>query len=167
MSRIIVGVDGSDTSQHALEWAASEAKLRGEELQVVHVVEPSDHAREHTTPPPVTPSTSATRLLADRERELHAQRARRNMAAAESLLDRMLARVDTAGVEVRPIAVPDARPARRLIELSREPGASHLVVGARGRGGFRELILGSVGEQCVAYAGCPVTVVRDSAAERR
>ena len=52
-----------------------------------------------------------------------------------------------------------AGPARSLIEASRE--ARMLVVGSRGVGGLREMVLGSVSDQCVRYASCPVLVVRD------
>lgn len=53
-----------------------------------------------------------------------------------------------------------AGPARTLINASR--GARMLVVGCRGRGGFREMVLGSVSDQCVRYAHCPVLVTRSS-----
>jgi nucleotide-binding universal stress UspA family protein len=53
------------------------------------------------------------------------------------------------------------QPAEALIAAS--AGATMLVVGSRGRGGFSTLRLGSVSEQCVRHASCPVLVVRDSA----
>lgn len=50
------------------------------------------------------------------------------------------------------------RPAEVLLALSNE--ARMLVVGSRGLGGFKTLLLGSVSEQCVRHAACPVLVVR-------
>ena len=68
------------------------------------------------------------------------------------------ARVDRfPGVDVG-FRVDHRGPARALIGASRE--ARMLVVGSRGLGGFGELVLGSVSDQCVRYAACPVLVAR-------
>jgi nucleotide-binding universal stress UspA family protein len=55
-------------------------------------------------------------------------------------------------------------PAKALIEASK--GASVLVVGSRGRGGFAGLLLGSVSQQCIVHAACPVVVVPSGRDER-
>ena len=60
-------------------------------------------------------------------------------------------------VPVDVIALPGA-PSRVLIEQSQ--GAELLVVGHRGRGGFRSAVLGSVGLHCALRSTCPATVVR-------
>jgi nucleotide-binding universal stress UspA family protein len=67
------------------------------------------------------------------------------------------ARSDHPAVKVE-TAVVEGRPARVLVEMSAD--ADLLVVGSRGLGGFSELLLGSVSQQCVHHAHCPVTVVR-------
>jgi nucleotide-binding universal stress UspA family protein len=55
-------------------------------------------------------------------------------------------------------------PAKALIDASKE--ASVLVVGSRGRGGFAGLLLGSVSQQCIVHAACPVVVVPSGPDER-
>jgi len=56
-----------------------------------------------------------------------------------------------------------AGPVTTLIRASRE--ARMLVVGSRGLGGFREMVLGSVSDQCVRHAHCPVLVTKQPRCE--
>jgi nucleotide-binding universal stress UspA family protein len=79
-------------------------------------------------------------------------------AVQQELVADTRARVDRfPGVDVG-FRVDHRGPARALIGASRE--ARMLVVGSRGLGGFGELVLGSVSDQCVRYAACPVLVAR-------
>ncbi|WP_411734014.1 universal stress protein [Paeniglutamicibacter sp.] len=64
----------------------------------------------------------------------------------------------TVPITYEPVHAP---PAKSLIAISHE--ARMLVVGTRGRGGLKGMLLGSVSEQCVRHAACPVLVVRPSA----
>ena len=67
---------------------------------------------------------------------------------------------DDADVDVvRSVVV--GTPASALIAAS--AAADLLVVGSRGLGGFRGLLLGSVSQQCAYHAGCPVVIVRSRA----
>ena len=78
-----------------------------------------------------------------------------------------LAAVDArpgSGVELRPQVVEGA-PAPSLIELAE--GADLLALGTRGRGGFAGLVLGSVSQQCLHHARCPIVVVPNPVAEGR
>ena len=78
---------------------------------------------------------------------------------AEQMLREAVERVrsDHPAVNVE-TAVIEGPAAQVLVDMSAE--ADLLVVGSRGRGGFSELLLGSVSQQCVHHARCPVTVVR-------
>jgi nucleotide-binding universal stress UspA family protein len=137
---VLVGHDGSECAQHALLWAADLAARAGLPLHVGRAWSMTTAPRPPTWEPGYVPP------LTDYEK------------AVQSDLDASVAalRVD-ASVRVG-VHVVHARPARALIEAA--AGADLLVVGARGLGGFAGLLLGSVSEQCVRHAPCPVTVVR-------
>lgn len=137
MERIVVGVDGSNSSKNALRWAAREAERVGAALQVVmtwHNPYP-DMWIPHS--PPGTDPLAVTRR------------------ALEHIVKGVLG--DHPAIPVEQSAVEGA-PARVLVEAAK--GADLLVVGSRGLGGFAEVLLGSVSLHCVSHAPCPVVVVR-------
>jgi nucleotide-binding universal stress UspA family protein len=136
MSRIVVGVDASDHAKRALAWAVAEARLREAELELVHAV----HQPDIAAMPAVLPMPSHEDLV----------------AAGEKLLEELLAEQDVAGIEVHR-TVRSGGAAGVLCQAARD--ADLAVVGARGLGGFRGLLLGSVTQQVVAHASCPVVVV--------
>ena len=139
--RIVVGVDGSPSSEEALAWAAREAYLRGLRLDVVHA----------WTMPEVTCQDSGP-SLGDPDALQRASRA---------LLEDM---VQGLGDE-RDGGPPDlmlhsvAGPAAQAL-VQRAAHAELLVVGARGLSGLRAALLGSVSRQCAHHAPCPTVVVR-------
>lgn len=140
---IVVGVDGSDCSRAALEFALDEAVRRGATLRVVAALPEADYwAASYGLSPSLLDE-----FAADAEK------------MARSMVDDVVGRrggaVADVPVEVR--VVPGG-PGRVLVEESRD--ADLLVVGHRGRGGFRSAVLGSVGLQCILHAPIPVTVVR-------
>ncbi|MCK9901572.1 universal stress protein UspA [Parafrankia colletiae] len=133
---VVVGVDGSESSQAAVRWAAAQAAERGAPLHLVYGYR-VDITSFGVSVDEFYPSlrTDAERLLAD---------------VATAGLD------DEADLEVRQLAVDDT-PTRALLRASAE--AQLLAVGTRGRGGFAELVLGSTAHQCVLHADCPVAVL--------
>ena len=139
-STVLVGVDGSTPSHKALAWAAAEAEDHHADLVVVNVW-------EHTVPPPTGSVSVSERYVPDPSQR-----------TAEDLL-REIKEVlgEDPPVLVQP-RVKHGSPAKVLIEES--ANADLLVVGTRGHGGFRGLVLGSVSHHVAAYAHCPVTVVR-------
>ncbi|MFC7342618.1 universal stress protein [Saccharopolyspora griseoalba] len=138
---VVVGVDASSSSLHALESAAEEAKRRGTALHVVCAWSIRTAPRPPDCPPNAVPSMEAFQHEVEK--------------GAERLIARRLG--PDPGIDIKVHAVHSPSP-QALLSASR--GADLLVVGHRGRGGFSGLMLGSVAEQCVRHAACPVLVVR-------
>ena len=135
---VLVGVDGSRGSRKALAWAAAEAAEHGADLVVLNVW-------ERGLPPAV--GSVPTEDDADPGER-----------AAEELIQIIKEELgEDPPVLVQP-RVKQGNPAKVLIEES--ANADLLVVGTRGHGGFRGLVLGSVSQHVAAYAKCSVTVVR-------
>lgn len=177
MHGIVVGVDGSPASKAALGFALEEARLRQAGLTVVHVYRSSPQAEAwHSDASEVgvyvplgygrtqpSPPDEASRRAAMRRREEDYRREQSRIEAeaghARALIDAMLGEfAGAAAVEVTPRAIADAHAAEALVDAAAD--AQLLVVGSRGRGGFAGLLLGSVSQQCVTHARCPVVVVR-------
>ncbi len=137
---IMVGVDGSPPSRKALTWAAAEAADHGAKLVVLTAWHP-------TLLPPMGSGGVPPSPVPDPHQR-----------ATEDLLRVIKAELgEDPPVLVQP-RVKQGHPAEVLIEQSAD--ADLLVVGTRGRGGFKGLLLGSVSQHVAAYAKCPVTVVR-------
>lgn len=142
MRNIVVGIDGSDASKIVLRWAIDEAALRGDTVTAIHAYLPFD----------ATWAALPEVALAAIPPEAFEHDAQER---ATAILDEILAGIDT-DVTVTSKAVA-GRPADVLIEAARD--ADLLVVGSRGHGGFRGLLLGSVSHQVVTHAVVPTVVV--------
>jgi nucleotide-binding universal stress UspA family protein len=138
---IAVGVDGSPSSEAALAFAYETAADRGVPLVAVH-------AWSDAVVDPLVAEPVSREQLGAAERVVLAERL---AGWAEKFPE----------VPVRRVVVLD-RPAHALIEVAR--GAQLLVVGSRGRGGVRRLLLGSVGHAVLHRSPCPVAVVRPRSA---
>ena len=171
MGRIVVGVDASPNARRALAWAAAEARLRQAVLQVVHayhsrnLAAPVYFGSQHTWDAAVgaagQPPPELTASLQRRQAFEEAVRSQADELLA-SLLGEL--RETLSGVEVQQTVVEDRHPAEALVRLSAD--ADLLVVGSRGRGGFSELLLGSVSHAAVLHAACPVVVIPATRDER-
>jgi nucleotide-binding universal stress UspA family protein len=144
---LVVGVDGSEPSLHAVGWAADEAVLRGVPLRLVHA---SLWQRYEGAVPAEDLGKPSGQVLDDAIVDGAARRARTRQPDLKVSTD----------------VVPE-EPEYALVREGRH--ASALVLGTRGRGGIAELLLGSVSLTVAAYATCPVIVLRgrhDKQAER-
>ncbi|MEU1686417.1 universal stress protein [Micromonospora sp. NPDC005707] len=134
---VVVGADGSPSSVEALGFAVERAAQRDVPVRALRVWEPPSEGR-------VPPGFDAEEANATER------------AAAEA--DLAPWRESFPDVPVEVVANP-GRPAALLIEESRT--AQLVVVGSRGRGGLRGMLLGSVSQQLIHHAQCPVAVVRE------
>jgi len=139
---ILVGIDGSAGSCRALEWALDEARAAGRSVTLVHAVHPitpvllEPHAPDAATAHEQSLLAKGTEVL---------QQARKAARPADP---------EVAVHEV--VRIGDPREA--LLDLSAT--AALLVVGSRGRGHIRSLLLGSTSVALVRHASCPVVVHR-------
>jgi nucleotide-binding universal stress UspA family protein len=169
VSRIVVGVDASPGARGALAWAAGEARLRQAVLEVVYAYHGRRRGVGHDYDSPDHATAVEPGLVGPHVQPVDpgpavGERGRGGAgtsdAGASDFLDSVLEGLqdELTGVDVRRTVVDDRHPAEALLDASRE--ADLLVVGARGRGGFSELMLGSVSHSVVLHAVCPVVVVR-------
>jgi len=142
--RIVVGVDGSDSSLQALRWAVRYAQLTGASVDAVAAWEyPAPVGGWGMAPLAMVSETDFGYLAAQQLKDAVARIGR----PRHHVLIRQL--------------VAEGNPARVLLDASAD--ADLLVVGNRGHGGFAGLLLGSVSQHCVHHASCPVVVIRGPA----
>ena len=141
MPGIIVGIDGSAHSHQALEWAVHEAAARHAPLTVLTV---NQAVTGYWTSPIAYPGDPD---LTEKARD-----------AAQEETDSVLEKTDEGSrppsVTIRAVT---GLPAEEL--LSAAADADMIVVGSRGAGGFKRLLLGSVSTHVTHHAHCPVVVV--------
>lgn len=139
MERIIIGIDGSTTATNALHWAATEARLRHAELEVVHAWHmPYADGYAYGLGGAYDPTPFEE--------------------GARQTLDDAIDGIDVADL---------GQPVRRTLVnggaaeaiLTAAKAADLVVVGTRGHGGFVGLLLGSVSHQVAHHATCPVVLV--------
>jgi nucleotide-binding universal stress UspA family protein len=138
MSRIVVGFDGSSEAEAALAMAVEEAQLRKLPLRLVCAweVPPLEYAGVTFAPAPDYSDAA----------KLH----------AETVLAAGQERLASSGVEFEAVAIA-GHPTSVLLEESR--GARLLVVGSRGRGALKGLVLGSVSQALAHHCPAPLLIV--------
>lgn len=144
-TRILVPIDGSPTSDRALEEASQLALLTGAQVRLLHIVGPAGQVRGFPRPDaPAAPDLAQAR----QEGQALLARAREQLAGAGVATDAEL-------IEQR-----DASVARLVVEYASDWGASLIVLGTQGKHGIERMLLGSDAEQIARYAAMPVLLVR-------
>ena len=145
MPGIIVGVDGSDHSRHALEWAIREAAVRRSPLTVLTVQQPASV---------VWGVGAVVPIPYVYDQDLAEQALKMAQEETNTTLEKVGPESRPSSVTVRAVV---AFPAEALLKAAAE--ADMLVVGSRGAGGFKRLLMGSVSTQVSQHAHCPVVVI--------
>jgi nucleotide-binding universal stress UspA family protein len=135
-TKVLLATDGSEDATQATEAATDLAKRTGSELHVVHVW--------HDVPGPYRHGFV--------KRELHRQ--------GQEILDAEVRKIEETGGTVTQAHLREGRTSDEVIRLSEELGVGLLVVGSRGMGTVRRILIGSHSEEIVHHAHVPVLVVR-------
>ena len=142
MSEILIGVDRSDQSRRAVEFAVARAQERQGTVVLTHVIAWSPFSFN-------TPSENEHR---------HAQKEAELTAATTQILDPLAGIVRDAGLPVE-VVVRHGDPVDMLIEIVQDRGSDHIVLGRTGDSRVRRALFGSLPAQMVQLAPVPVTVV--------
>lgn len=153
-SKILVAVDGSEESMAASHYAAEIARKYDAELIAIHVISAKLLGFEYTPQPnlfglPATPS-SLNKVLEMSKQE------------AEHWLDKIKQKLLADKVKLRTEVMIALKPmiAGEIVDYAQEQNVDLVVVGSKGRSGFKRALLGSVATAVVTYAHCPVLVVK-------
>jgi nucleotide-binding universal stress UspA family protein len=138
--KILVPVDGSDNSKRALEEAVSMAKSKGASVTIVHVID---------LPPTVyVESQKLLDQLMTRFREESA----RVLGEYKTIAEKQGARTE--------IVVMEGDPAENIVRYATRKNFDMIVMGSRGLGRLKEMVLGSTSRKVLNGAKCPVLIVK-------
>ncbi|AOK15102.1 universal stress protein UspA [Burkholderia cepacia] len=143
-SNILVALDGSETSSHALDAALTLAAETGARLTPVYVVDFLVPAYDMYGYDPS--------ILVDAFRE-------EGLRVTDDAAQRMAARGVSGTPQIANVEPAGEDIADRILVVARETGADLIVMGTHGRRGFQRLFLGSVAERVLRLATCPVLMI--------
>ena len=140
-TKILLATDGSREAELAGQTAADLAQKTDSELHVVHVL-----ASPLATRDPSSFEPEVWARLEERERKT---------------LEDVVAKIEASGGAVEGSHHTTGRPDAEIVALAEQIGAGLIVMGARGIGGIRRALTGSVSDSVFRHAHCPVMVVRE------
>lgn len=143
MSRtIVVGYDGSDASQRALDFAVSRAKAQGDRILIAHVLEWSPYSF-------LTPTELEER---------HKRRGEELERAKSAIIDPVVKKVEAEGIPVTTV-MKYGHIAETICQIAEDEGAALIFIGRMGHSGLSSRIFGSVAGSLAQVAPVPVTIV--------
>jgi nucleotide-binding universal stress UspA family protein len=142
IGKIVVGIDGSESATEAVAWTIDLARQTGAEIVAVSALAPPNYA-EYAGMAMVAPIEFDPQFQAELESAFRQDWCR-------PLID--------SGLAYRAVFA-QGRPAAVLATVAEAEGADLVVVGRRGRGGFAELVLGSVSHELTHHCSIPVVLI--------
>lgn len=147
-SRILVGIDGSEESMNAAEYAISIAKLYNAELIAINVLT-SDIGYVYSSPGVESPPMTIREIILIAEDE------------AKLWFDKIKEKANKKEIKIKTEFIVAKRSIlQTLLEYAEGQKINLIVVGTRGRSGIKKMLLGSIASGLVTYSPCPVLVVK-------
>jgi nucleotide-binding universal stress UspA family protein len=148
ISKIMVGIDGSEQSINAADYAIDIAKRHNAELIAVNVLT-SDIGYAYSSPGVESPPLTIREIILLAEDEV------------KKWLNDIEEKEDKSGIRFRSEIIMAKRSAvSTMLDYAEEQKIDLIVVGTRGRSGIEKMLLGSVASGLVTYAACPVLIVK-------
>ena len=137
--KILVAIDGSDASMHAADYAASLSKQYNAELYALYVI------RADVDLFGVHPNSEYTTTMKNE---------------GEKYLDKVKLKANEKNIQIKTQIIASINISGGIVDFAEENNIDLIVIGTRGRSGFKKLLLGSVASHIVTYAHCHVLVVK-------
>ena len=139
ISKILVAVDGSDESMDAADLATSLSKEYNAELYALHVMRADvDLFGPHET----------SEFITSMKNE------------GETYLNKVKLKANQKNIQIKTEIISSMNISGGILDYAEENNIDLIVIGTRGRSGFKRLLLGSVASHVITYAHCPVLVVK-------
>ena len=147
-SKIVVGVDGSEESMKAAEYAISIAKLYNAELNAITVLT-SDIGYIYSSPGVESPPLTVKEIVLLAEDE------------AKKWFDEIKEKANKKDIQLKTESIVAKKSLlNTILEYVEEHNINLVVVGTRGRSGIKKMLLGSIASGLVTYSPCPVLVIK-------
>ena len=147
-SKIVVGIDGSEESMKAAEYAISVAKLYNAELNAITVLT-SDIGYIYSSPGVESPPLTVKEIVLLAEDE------------AKKWFDEIKEKANKKGIQLKTESIVAKKSLlNTILEYVEEHNINLVVVGTRGRSGIKKMLLGSIASGLITYSPCPVLVIK-------